>query len=89
MITVGKGVLIIVKNNIQGQKFNKLLVVKETEQHIQKKDISNYLIKIPSKEEQEKIGIFFLKFDELIDTQRKKIEVLKKQKNGFLQKMFV
>lgn len=31
-ITVGKGVLIIVKNNIQGQKFNKLLVVKETEQ---------------------------------------------------------
>ena len=89
MITVGKGVLIIVKNNIQGQKFNKLLVVKETEQHIQKKDISNYLIKIPSKEEQEKIGIFFLKFDELIDTQRKKIEVLKKQKNGILQKMFV
>ncbi|PTE89752.1 restriction endonuclease subunit S, partial [Staphylococcus equorum] len=57
--------------------------------NIQKKDISNYLIKIPSKEEQEKIGIFFLKFDELIDTQRKKIEVLKKQKNGFLQKMFV
>ncbi|MDW4389797.1 restriction endonuclease subunit S [Staphylococcus saprophyticus] len=51
--------------------------------------MSNYLIKIPSKEEQEKIGIFFLKFDELIDTQRKKIEVLKKQKNGFLQKMFV
>ncbi|WP_394856436.1 restriction endonuclease subunit S [Staphylococcus saprophyticus] len=57
--------------------------------NIQKKDISNYVIKIPSKEEQEKIGIFFLKFDELIDTQRKKIEVLKKQKNGFLQKMFV
>lgn len=56
--------------------------------NIQKKDISNYFIKIPSKEEQEKIGIFFLKFDELIDTQRKKIEVLKKQKNGFLQKMF-
>ena len=57
--------------------------------NIQKKDISNYLIKIPSKEEQEKIGIFFLEFDELIDIQRKKIEVLKKQKNGFLQKMFV
>lgn len=57
--------------------------------NIQKKDISNYLIKIPSKEEQEKIGDFFNELDELIEKQSSKIGVLKQRKKGFLQKMFV
>ncbi len=57
--------------------------------NIQKKDISNYLIKIPSKEEQEKIGNFFNELDELIEKQSSKIGVLKQRKKGFLQKMFV
>ncbi|WP_437268957.1 restriction endonuclease subunit S [Staphylococcus aureus] len=42
-----------------------------------------------TKEEQEKIGNFFTKFDELIEKQNQKIDGLKKRKRGFLQKMFV
>ncbi len=42
-----------------------------------------------TKEEQEKIGNFFTKFDELIEKQSSKIGVLKQRKKGFLQKMFV
>ncbi len=45
--------------------------------------------KIPSYKEQNKIGNFFTKFDELIEKQNKKIDGLKKRKKGFLQKMFV
>lgn len=40
-------------------------------------------------EEQEKIGNFFSKLDELINKQNQKIDGLKKRKRGFLQKMFV
>ena len=43
----------------------------------------------PIKEEQEKIGNFFSKLDELINKQNQKIDGLKKRKRGFLQKMFV
>lgn len=57
--------------------------------NIQKKDISNYLIKIPRKEEQEKIGSFFKKLDEFIEKQANKVELLKQRKQSFLQKMFV
>lgn len=42
-----------------------------------------------TKEEQEKIGNFFTKFDELIEKQNQKIDGLKKRKRGFLQQMFV
>lgn len=57
--------------------------------NIQKKDISNYLIKIPRKEEQEKIGSFFKNLDEFIEKQANKVELLKQRKQSFLQKMFV
>lgn len=40
-------------------------------------------------EEQEKIGCFFRKIDQLIEKQSDKIELLKERKKGFLQKMFV
>ena len=46
-------------------------------------------IMIPSLEEQEKIGNFFNKIDNLIQLQTDKIEVLKQRKKGLLQKMFV
>ncbi|MGW9855885.1 type I restriction enzyme, S subunit [Staphylococcus hominis] len=45
--------------------------------------------KIPSYKEQNKIGNFFTKFDELIEKQNKKIDGLKERKKGLLQKMFV
>ena len=47
-------------------------------------------INIPnSTEEQQKIGDFFKKIDELIETQSSKVELLKGRKQGFLQKMFI
>lgn len=50
----------------------------------------NILLKIPtSKEEQQKIGQFFSKYDSLISLQQKEIENLKTIKKSLLQKMFV
>ncbi|OEL00958.1 restriction endonuclease subunit S [Staphylococcus succinus] len=46
-------------------------------------------IKLPSLEEQKKIGKFFSKLDNFIENQSKKIDLLKRRKQGFLQKMFV
>ncbi|MDW4413915.1 restriction endonuclease subunit S [Staphylococcus saprophyticus] len=43
----------------------------------------------PIKEEQEKIGNFFDKVDNLIKRQSDKIELLKQRKKGLLQKMFI
>ncbi|WP_312609562.1 restriction endonuclease subunit S [Mammaliicoccus sciuri] len=42
-----------------------------------------------SKKEQEKIGEFFKKIDNIIDKQSNKVESLKERKQGLLQKMFV
>ncbi|WP_186727221.1 restriction endonuclease subunit S [Leuconostoc lactis] len=44
---------------------------------------------IPKKTEQEKIGIFFKQLDDLITLHQRKVNILKEQKKGFLQKMFV
>ena len=44
---------------------------------------------LPSVYEQEKIGNFLKKIDELIGKQNKKINELKIRKQGFLQKMFI
>ena len=46
-------------------------------------------ITIPSFEEQEKIGNFFKQIDATIALHQRKLDLLKKQKKGFLQKMFV
>ncbi len=40
-------------------------------------------------EEQQKIGSFFKQLDETIDLHQRKLDLLKEQKKGFLQKMFV
>lgn len=40
------------------------------------------------KDEQQKIGLFFQQFDSLITLHQRKLEHLKQQKNGLLQKMF-
>ncbi|MGW7961807.1 restriction endonuclease subunit S [Staphylococcus xylosus] len=46
-------------------------------------------IDLPSLEEQKLIGHFFNKFDDYIEIQSDKVELLKERKKGFLQKMFV
>lgn len=44
---------------------------------------------VPLIEEQEKIGSFFKKIDELITLHTKKIDLLQEQKKGFMQQMFI
>ena len=46
-------------------------------------------ISFPSIVEQKRIGRFFEKIDTLITLHQRKLELLKEQKKGFLQKMFV
>lgn len=42
----------------------------------------------PTKEEQQKIGSFFKQLDDTIALHQRKLDLLKEQKKGFLQKMF-
>ncbi|MDB7284947.1 restriction endonuclease subunit S, partial [Enterococcus faecium] len=44
---------------------------------------------LPSYEEQRKIGSFFKQLDDTITLHQRKLDLLKEQKKGFLQKMFV
>ena len=46
-------------------------------------------ILLPTFDEQEKIGSFFKQLDETIDLHQRKLDLLKEQKKGLLQKMFV
>ena len=46
-------------------------------------------ITIPNFEEQQKIGSFFKQLDDTIALHQRKLDLLKEQKKGFLQKMFV
>ncbi|GEA92026.1 restriction endonuclease subunit S [Leuconostoc mesenteroides] len=51
--------------------------------------INSVSVSVPSYEEQQKIGSFFKQLDETIALHQRKLDLLKKQKKGFLQKMFV
>lgn len=49
---------------------------------------SSFEIYKPSQEEQQKIGSFFKQLDETIALHQRKLDLLKEQKKGYLQKMF-
>ncbi|MCS8611407.1 restriction endonuclease subunit S [Lactobacillus helveticus] len=51
--------------------------------------VSNLNVEIPNIDEQQKIGSFFKQLDETIALHQRKLDLLKEQKKGFLQKMFV
>ncbi|MDV7703557.1 restriction endonuclease subunit S [Leuconostoc suionicum] len=53
------------------------------------KQMSKMSIMVPELSEQQKIGSFFKQLDETIALHQRKLDLLKKQKKGFLQKMFV
>ncbi|MFK4844062.1 restriction endonuclease subunit S [Lactococcus petauri] len=53
------------------------------------KEYSTFEISVPSYEEQRKIGSFFKQLDDTIALHQRKLDLLKEQKKGFLQKMFV
>lgn len=52
-------------------------------------DLNGIKILIPTIEEQQKIGSFFKQLDNTIALHQRKLDLLKEQKKGFLQKMFV
>ena len=61
-----------------------------TMQIVNKTDFSNISTYVPvHKEEQEKIGSFFKQLDDTIALHQRKLDLLKEQKKGYLQKMFV
>ncbi|WP_416347018.1 restriction endonuclease subunit S [Enterococcus faecalis] len=51
--------------------------------------VSNLNLELPKIEEQQKIGSFFKQLDDTIALHQCKLDLLKEQKKGFLQKMFV
>ncbi|MDU2912974.1 MAG: restriction endonuclease subunit S, partial [Staphylococcus warneri] len=53
------------------------------------KDFSMMNFLTPKLEEQNKIGSFFKQLDNTIALHQRKLDLLKEQKKGFLQKMFV
>ncbi|UXV35891.1 restriction endonuclease subunit S [Staphylococcus sp. IVB6181] len=57
--------------------------------NISDKEFFDSMINIPCKNEQQKIGAFFSKLDQRIELAEQKVEQLKEQKRGLLQKMFV
>ncbi|WHK76556.1 restriction endonuclease subunit S (plasmid) [Enterococcus faecalis] len=76
----------------QGSFFNEMTKVSHggTIKHISLNEISNYSATVPSNNiEQQKIGSFFKKIDDTIALHQRKLDLLKEQKKGFLQKMFV
>jgi type I restriction enzyme, S subunit len=56
--------------------------------HLYNNSLKHFEITLPKKEEQQKIADFFSLLDRRIEKQQKKIEALKEQKKGLLQKIF-
>ncbi|HFD0671025.1 restriction endonuclease subunit S [Enterococcus faecium] len=56
--------------------------------NISKKSMLDLIINVPTLEEQQKIGSFFKQLDDVISLHQLKLDLLKEQKKGFLQKMF-
>lgn len=56
--------------------------------HLYNDDIKDIPIRITSKKEQNKIGLFFLKLDNLIELHEEKLSKLKNLKQSYLHKMF-
>ena len=56
--------------------------------HVQKDFLNVFTISIPGSDEQAKIGSFFKKLDDTIALHQRKLDLLKEQKKGYLQKMF-
>ncbi len=51
-------------------------------------DFKKFSLKLPSFEEQQKIGYFFKNLDDTISLHQQELEALKQTKQGFLQKLF-
>ena len=96
-VVIGRGVAAIKGNEFIFQNLGKMksdgywtrYSTGSTFESINSSDIKEAIISIPRIEEQQKIGSFFKQLDETIALHQRKLDLLKEQKKGFLQKMFV
>ncbi|UDM74391.1 restriction endonuclease subunit S [Vagococcus fluvialis] len=95
-VVLGRGVAAIKGNEFIFQTLGKMkfdgywnkLSTGSTFESINSNDIKDAMLKIPSIEEQIKIGNFFKLLDETITLQERELVLLKEQKKSLLQKMF-
>ncbi|RGW56979.1 restriction endonuclease subunit S [Limosilactobacillus fermentum] len=96
-VVIGRGVAAIKGNEFIFQNLGKMksdgywtrYSTGSTFESINSSDIKEAIISIPGIEEQQKIGSFFKQLDNTISLHQRKLDLLKEQKKGFLQKMFV
>ncbi|NRO41536.1 hypothetical protein IMAU60212_01698 [Lactobacillus helveticus] len=56
--------------------------------HVTKRDMESKIVSIPNIDEQKQIGSFLKQLDNTIALHQRKLDLLKEQKKGYLQKMF-
>ncbi|MBT9677730.1 restriction endonuclease subunit S [Levilactobacillus brevis] len=96
-VVLGRGVAAIKGNEFIFQQLGKMKLTGywtrystgSTFESINSNDIKDAKIMVPVEEEQQKIGSFFQQLDETIALHQRKLDLLKEQKKGFLQNMFV
>jgi type I restriction enzyme, S subunit len=96
-VVIGRGVAAIKGNEFIFQSLGKMksdgywtrYSTGSTFESINSTDIKEAIINVPAVEEQGKIGSFFKAIDDTIALHQRKLDLLKEQKKGFLQKMFV
>ncbi|MCE2094592.1 restriction endonuclease subunit S [Streptococcus thermophilus] len=76
-----------ISNGSQRQEMSKRAQGKSVV-HLHNSDLKQVNLLYPKLEEQQKIGSFFQQLDKLIALYQRKLDLLKEQKKGFLQKMF-
>ncbi|MET3357901.1 UNVERIFIED_ORG: type I restriction enzyme S subunit [Leuconostoc holzapfelii] len=95
-VVIGRGVAAIKGNEFIFQSLGKMksdgywtrYSTGSTFESINSTDIKEAIINVPAVEEQSKIGSFFKVIDDTIALHQRKLDLLKEQKKGFLQKMF-
>ena len=95
-VVIGRGVAAIKGNEFIFQNLGKMksdgywtrYSTGSTFESINSTDIKEAIISVPAIEEQNKIGSFFKQLDDTIALHQRKLDLLKEQKKGYLQKMF-
>jgi len=95
-VVIGRGVAAIKGNEFIFQNLGKMksdgywtrYSTGSTFESINSTDIKEAIISVPTIEEQNKIGSFFKQLDNTIALHQRKLDLLKEQKKGYLQKMF-
>ncbi|MFL2086013.1 restriction endonuclease subunit S [Leuconostoc mesenteroides] len=96
VVVIGRGVAAIKGNEFIFQNLGKMksdgywtrYSTGSTFESINSTDIKEAIISVPAIEEQDKIGSFFKQLDNTIALHQRKLDLLKEQKKGYLQKMF-